>query len=176
MHQVQTSTMSCYHNGQSRTSEPQIIPHVGEAWTDQGGIYAGIVRDRDHQWHLILPKINFSMSLGSLTNEQSVALSQIDGLANTKEMASSRYEYPAAIATTDLCIKGHSDYYIPAIKELNLLNVNLPDFMGSGWHWSSTLFLPAASAWCQEFEKGVERPSFKTNQLIVRPVRRILIK
>lgn len=177
-HAVSTSSMSGYHNGQNLNTKTLIAPNVGDVWSGQGGIYAGIVRHDDHQWHLLLPTrlaANFSLPIGLLSSEQSLALSAIDGLANTRKMASSKYEYPAAIATTDLCIEGHTDFYIPAIKELNLLNVNLPDFMGNGWHWSSTL-LPSASAWCKEFESGFERPSFKTSQLIVRPVRRILIK
>lgn len=152
-------------------------PAIGQYWEGQGGIYAGIMRDGDRQWHLILaPKEHglIDTTWGEYPNEIPGEFSRRDGKHNTALILAAEPENEIAKFARDINIEGHSDYYWPAQCENNLLFANLPEQLNREWHWSSTQF-SAHSAWGQHFGGGLQDVSNKTCSLAARAVRRILI-
>jgi hypothetical protein len=108
------------------------------------------------------------------------------GEANTAFLvgASGEPDYPfAAAAYCDgLSAHGHSDWYLPAMDELNVLfsNRNARDLNGTfdeigtfpnGWYWSSSEFSNQEARW-QIFNLGGQSDFGKSNSIAVRCVRR----
>ncbi len=155
----------------------QGTPRIGEHWPHQGGIYAGIIRDGDNQWHLILPTdlaAHGTFAWGAYGTNEPTATSRSNGLANTQALVASEHQHPAAEWAAALTIDGHNDFYLPAQKELNLIFVNLQEFMEGTWHWSSTQY-SAHGAWIQDFGDGNQTSYGKDGELAVRAVRRLPI-
>lgn len=94
-----------------------------------------------------------------------------DGLANTLAMAAA--ECPAALRVRALAIDGHSDWYLPALGELNAAAANVPElFEKDGWYWTSTQH-SRSSAFAQAFGYGRSCWCGKDLEFRVRAFRRI---
>lgn len=159
---------------QQKSRNKNKLPAVGTYWQGQGGLYAGIIRNptSDEKWHLIVATNQNKLVWGEYGEKIEGASSYWDGAANTKAMLANN-KCPAATWCASLNIDGHSDFYLPAQRELNLICINLHDRCDKAWHWSSTQY-SASRAWNQNFEDGYQHASLKDNQLAVRAVRRIL--
>lgn len=156
------------------TTETITPPKIGEYWQDQGGFYAGIVRDTktNVQWHLILAEGQAKEQWGKYGKKLTGCDNVTDGIANTKSILEQTDSDCAATWASKLSIDGHEDFYLPAQKELNLIYVNLQDKCSDDIHWSSTQ-CSAYTAWSQHFEDGCQGTDFKDGQLAVRAVRRL---
>lgn len=133
-------------------------PRVGDYWPGQGGYYAGIMRDGDRQWHLLLaselievtsmdsPQDEFIRNAsqpviaewGVYVSELAGEFSQRDGMHNTYLILASDSENEIASHCTALLIDGHKDFYWPSQHELNLLHTNLSEHFAPVRYWSST--------------------------------------
>lgn len=151
-------------------------PRIGDYWPGQGGVYAGIVRDGNRQWHLILADQQHTIEAewGTYPNQIPGDFSRRDGQHNTALILAAEPENTIATHCTALLIDGHKDFYWPAQCENNLLFTNLPEQLTPDWHWSSTQS-SAHHAWLQVFEDGTQYIDIKGNSLAARAVRRILI-
>ncbi|MBT9234268.1 DUF1566 domain-containing protein [Pseudomonas sp. MG-2] len=149
-------------------------PAVGEIWTGQGGIYAGIVPARNgaEAYHLVIGEELGRFEWGPYEVEApSISLS--DGKANTLVMLEANDEYPAAKAAAAHQADGHTDFYLPAAAELYEAWLNLGD-KGWGWVWSSSQ-RSANSAFFLLFADGSQGGNVKSHVLPIRPVRRLPI-
>ncbi len=151
-------------------------PSVGEIWAEEGGFYAGIVRDvkSNKQWHLIVSDKTEKLIFSDEYNDIEGCSDYTDGQANTMAIIGSDHKCPAAQWAADLEVDGFSDWYLPAQKELNLIYINLSDKCAPDWHWSSTQY-SASSAWFQYFEDGLQSVNSKGTKRAVRAVRRLPI-
>jgi hypothetical protein len=156
-------------------------PGIGEQWDGEGGVYAGIMRGEKGapDYHLIVPTgavANIEeITWGGVGTEESGALSEFDGLSNTRALISSSTDHPAAQWAAGLTIGEHSDFYLPARRELNLLYANVPELFEKVWHWSSTQFAGnSITAWVQYFGDGHQSLTHKTSELRARAVRRLV--
>ena len=152
-------------------------PIVGQYWQGHGGIYAGLIREGNQQFHLIMAtgdQTTAKFAWGDYGTEIEGDFSFINGQHNTQLILTAEPENAAAKFVSSISIDGHADYYWPAQKELNLLYINLQDECGTDWHWSSTQY-SANRAWVQDFEDGYQRFHLKDRELAVRAVRRELV-
>lgn len=122
-------------------------PRIGEYWSGQGGIYAGLCRgsDGDADYHLILckdaPEQEFKWK---------------DALDHAKTIEAD----------------GHKDFTVPTRWESALLYANLQDqFDAEYWHFTSTQY-SELYAWSQSFSNGSQNLFNKVSGLRVRFVRR----
>jgi hypothetical protein len=110
--------------------------------------------------------INSGINSSSLGKANTAALFALNGNADSP--------YEAATYCKTLTQNGHSDWYLPAEGELNLLYVNkvaIGHFIVSGY-WSSTEFDAGSSRYI-DFSNGSQNITGKTNgSLVVRCVRR----
>lgn len=159
-----------------------IIPcRIGEYWQGQGGIRIAECpgQNGEPDYHLILP-IHPDAELGELeygSYGQKIdgAYSEWDGLANTRALVEAG-NHPAAERCAALTIEGHSDLYLPAKRELALVQVIAPEHCKKDWHWSSTQS-SADDAFVQGFYDGTQYCSSKgSSNCRVRPVRRLPIQ
>jgi len=107
------------------------------------------------------------------------ALSDFDGLANTRAMA----EASSALATKILALRlaDHDDWYLPSRGELLLAwsaRAALPEAerFDKDWYWSSTQSAdPSDYAWGQGFTSGYQDTWRKAFKFMARAVRRVSI-
>ncbi|MGH8381772.1 DUF1566 domain-containing protein [Pseudomonas sp.] len=149
-------------------------PAIGEVWTGQGGIYAGIMPARGDAkpYHLILGEELGRFEWGPYDDE-SPATSLIDGQANTMALLE-HGDYPAAKAAAAYASDGHNDFYLPAIAELYEIWLNL-GYRDGYWLWSSSQ-RSAINAFHMHFDDGNQDLYGKDGELRVRPVRRLFIQ
>ena len=106
----------------TRTQGPTTI---GEFW--QGGYYAGQISFGGNSYYLLVsPKAsgqNSAISYKNTATSDSLGLSTYDGATNTAELDSATY--PAAQWCAALTINGYSDWYLPALYELEICYYNL---------------------------------------------------
>lgn len=155
------------------------IPALGEYWPGEGGRNGGLVRGRDGtpDYHLIVPDgpdAEFRAAYGGYGHETEAAGSPWDGLANTRALLADSEEHPAARLAADFTRDGHRDYYLPARRELQLAEANVPELFSKGYHWSSTQ-CSAYDAFYVGFEGGWQLCNGKDITRLVRPVRRKII-
>ncbi|UJW20805.1 MULTISPECIES: DUF1566 domain-containing protein [Pseudomonas] len=150
-------------------------PAIGEVWSGQGGIYAGIIPARNgaEAYHLVIGEELGRFEWGPYEVE-APETSLIDGQANTLALLEAEGEYPAAKAAAAYQADGHSDFYLPAIAELNEAWMNLGD-QPWGWVWSSSQ-RSANDAFSMTFVDGGQYYGVKLDELRVRPVRRLPIQ
>ena len=106
----------------TRTQGPTTID---EFW--QGGYYAGKISFGGNTYYLLVsPKAsgqNGGVSYKTAATSDSLGLSTYDGATNTAELDSATY--PAAQWCAALTINGYSDWYLPALYELEICYYNL---------------------------------------------------
>ena len=146
-------------------------PQIGEHWEGQGGIYAGDFRAGDGSIYglIVAPEQDIGRATWGPNGERD--LSDWDGLENTRRLVN---ECPAAKLAADYTRDEHTDFYLPARRELLLGAANLRDTFGKeSWYWTST---PRAEhyAWAVDFEDGVTDNYFRRNEFRARPFRRFV--
>lgn len=146
-------------------------PQIGEHWEGQGGIYAGDLRAGDGSIYglIVAPEQDIGRATWGPNGERD--LSDWDGLENTRRLVN---ECPAAKLAAGYTRDEHTDFYLPARRELLLGAANLHDTFGKeSWYWTST---PRAEhyAWAVDFESGHTRSNTRTNEFRVRPFRRFV--
>jgi Protein of unknown function (DUF1566) len=121
-------------------------PKIGEYWTGQGGIYAGVARGLEGapDYHLIL----------------------------CKEDPKKDCTWQAALdLAKTITADGHSDFRVPTRFESALLYASLHDqFEADRWHWTSTQY-SENYAWDQYFHDGYQYYSIKDYERRCRFVR-----
>src|SRR6202011_3391023 len=98
-------------------------PPIGQYWTGQGGIYAGIMPDYvGHQpKHLIFSADEaVDMKWGGTGHIDPGSTSAYDGAANTRALVASEFSYPAAKWADNYEKDGHTDFYLPSQLELQV--------------------------------------------------------
>lgn len=155
-------------------------PRIGEKWPEQGGIYAGIIRpdDGSSPYHLIVAEGSdgeaSGMKWGGYDEDEPGAVSKWDGQTNTLALVESENTHPAAEWAAGLQLAGHSDWYLPAQRELMLCWINTPELFAKEWHLTSTQ-CSSSLAWTQLFDNGSVNYCLKASEARVRAVRRLPI-
>lgn len=152
------------------------IPPLGAYWPGEGGFNAGLLRSEigGRDYYLIVaagPEAEFRAEYGGYEHETDGADSASDGLANTRALLADSEEHPAAKLASEYTADGHSDFYLPARRELQLAEANAPETFSKGYHWSSTQ-CSADNAYDMDFEYGWQDLNGKSFERLVRPVRR----
>src|SRR5690606_33688078 len=142
----------------SRPTSAVGVTGLGEVWPGEGGRNGGLVRGRDGtpDYYLIVPDgpdAEFQASYGGYEHDTEGAGSSWDGLTNTRALLADSEEHPAARMAADFTRDGHRDYYLPARRELQLAEANVPELFSKGYHWSSTQY-SANNAFIMDFEDG----------------------
>jgi hypothetical protein len=81
--------------------------------------------------------------------------------------------YEAATDCKTLTQNGHSDWYLPALAEINVLYVNRAAIGGftASFYWTSTE-QGGGSGWAEDFSNGLQNTGTKSNLFPIRCVRR----
>lgn len=158
-----------------------------------GSIYAGVSPDTNVNMYVMPCDLGQSVSGGSCTGTRSYYtwnngtlnwtntgyISTVTGKSNTANLLTindAGSPYAAAVACNGQTFGSHSDWYLPARDELNMIWTKLSGgaatngFSGSAY-WTSTEYLNAY-AWNQRFSDGSLAPTYKNNSYYVRCVRR----
>lgn len=102
------------------------------------------------------------------------------GKVNTDTIVATCDSQPDVRTAAKLCREQGENWFLPSIKELNLMYTNLHlkghGSLANGLHWSSTELEPIStgdvtSAWCQSFITGTFFPYNKSDPLFFRAVR-----
>ncbi|MDT4865165.1 hypothetical protein FQZ97_999530 [compost metagenome] len=117
------------------------------------------------------PEAEFKAAWGGYDHETEGAGSASDGLANTRALLADSEEHPAAKFASEFAAEGHRDFYLPARRELQLAEANVPELFSKAYHWSSTQF-SSVSAYSMDFVDGWQSNRVKDDERLVRPVRR----
>lgn len=154
----------------------RIIPPLGAYWPGEGGFNAGLLRSESggRDYYLIVaagPEAEFRAEYGGYEHKTDGADSASDGQANTRALLADSKEHPAAKLASEYTADGHSDFYLPARRELQLAEANAPETFSKGYHWSSTQY-SAYYAYLMDFEHGWQDYGGKDGERLVRPVRR----
>lgn len=158
----------------AQTQAPAGRPAIGDYWPGQGGFYAGDMRGDDGTvYGLIVSDCDVAKDAGTAKwgPEGQHQLSEWDGLANTQALGAS---HAAAKLATTHSADQHSDFYLPARRELQLACATVPHLFGTdGWYWTST---PRSEdyAWAVDFEYGRTNGNVRDDEFRVRPVRRFI--
>lgn len=150
------------------------IPRLGEYWEGQGGIYAGVMPTENGGFAHRIVSVDEAESLayGGYGNSTSGASSKLDGDANTRALLSDSADHPAAKWCSEYSKDGHSDFYLPAQRELSLAWATISHVFSENWYWSSTQY-SAYDAWTQTFGVGTQSSAGKGSYYRVRAFRRL---
>jgi len=155
------------------------IPEIGQPWPGQGGLNGGFVHasgDVPAHYLIIAAKDVGDHEWGGRGVEVK-GLSKTDGYTNTQVLIGNDDErkYPAADACAEYQADGHHDFYLPAAAELYQGWLNCPEvFAQDCYYWSSSQ-RSAYYAFGMYFDDGYQGSYGKSNELRVRPVRRLFI-
>lgn len=121
-------------------------PAIGDYWPDQGGIYAGQVREDDGTtYHVIL--------------------------ADAKPTQTRLTHATATKWAKSIEADGHADFELPSRRASALLYANLSDRFERTWHWTSTSYFESY-AWICSFTNGYQTNDHKGHYHAARAVRR----
>lgn len=154
-----------------------VAPRVGTYWEGQGGIYLGVMPgiDGGRDYHLIASADEGTdLEWGPYGKRVEGADSKFDGSDNTLAILGSGQVCPAAGWASKYTKDGHSDFYLPAQRELNLCYATSAENFVKDWYWSSTQY-SAGYAWRQGFAYGGQTLAFKVTRGRARAVRRLFI-
>ncbi|WP_286775806.1 MULTISPECIES: DUF1566 domain-containing protein [unclassified Pseudomonas] len=156
---------------------PAGVPALGSYWPEQGGYNAGLVRGEDGapDYYLIVPLLTEQLraAWGGYGEEVEGATSASDGLANTLALLADSNEHPAAKLASEFTADGHNDFYLPARRELQVSEANVPELFEKAYHWSSSQ-RSAYYAYGVYFEGGWLDYDRMNSEFLVRPVRRFI--
>jgi len=156
------------------------LPAFGSVITGQGGIFAAILRGpivdgaQQAPYALLVADAAVgeieAVTWGEYKDTPGTS-SRTDGQANTDAMVLAGC--PAALQVREISIDGHTDFYLPALGELNSAAANVPElFSIDGWYWTSTQY-SRNYAFVQDFEGGNSNWGNKDFEHRARAFRRI---
>lgn len=153
--------------GQKETCGPTASPG---AHCQDGSIYVGLTPDGNVP--MFLASNSYEVSGFFSLTYNALSMSTTDGDGNTATLIADVGQYPAAEYCATLTAHGHSDWYLPAIDELNMVwNNGTP--LGSvtlfGPYWSSTG--ATGDALGEEFSSGAQNNEDKQSNLTIRCAR-----
>ena len=131
-------------------------PNFGEYWEGQGGILAAFRPGKgDHPESFLIRSIDVGSDLewGPYGIRIEGADDHYDGRANTAALVKSGHTHPAAEWAAAYTRDGHKDFYLPARRELSLIEASGAAEDVKGWIHSSTQY-SADGAWGQDFYDG----------------------
>jgi hypothetical protein len=156
-----------------------VTPRIGAHWDGHGGLLLGIIRGAPDQPDYCVigappavPVIKGHWGPGARIEG---ALSDVDGMANTKAMAAAGSE----VAKRALAVEyqGHKDYYIASRNEARIAYASGLKQWGTGWLWTSTQCAGFSDwAWYQYFGYGYQDNDHKSYEAPVLLVRRVPIR
>lgn len=156
---------------------PITLPAFGTYITGQGGYFTAILRDPTvdgvQQPPLALITADRAhhaeTTWGVYGKEIAGCTSHADGHTNTLAMLAE--DCPAAKHARGLTIDGHSDFFLPAIGQVNAIKTNTPELVDpEAIVWSSTQG-SSGYAVAQFFEDGNSGWGSKNYEFLVVPVR-----
>ena len=153
-------------------------PNFGEYWEGQGGILAAFRPGKDgHPDSFLIRSVNVGSDLtwGPYGVRIEGADDHYDGRANTAAMLKSGHAHPAAEWAAEYNRDGHKDFYLPARRELNLIEASGTAEDVKGWIYSSTQY-SAYYAWYQYFGNGLTDGWLKGSKAGALAVRRFVIQ
>jgi hypothetical protein len=164
-------------------STPLNLP-FGAAIAGQGGILAAVMRGptvdgvQQPPYALLVSDAAVgeieAVTWGKYGEDVPGTSSRTDGQANTDAMVQANC--PAALRVRGISIEGHTDFYLPALGELNSAAANVPElFSKDGYYWTSTQS-SRSSAFLRYFEDGISLWLFKGSKHRVRAFRRISLE
>lgn len=148
-------------------------PNFGEYWEGQGGILAAFRPGKDGHPDSFLIRsadVGSDLTWGPHGVRIEGADDHYDGRANTAALLKSGHAHPAAEWIAEYSRDGHRDFYLPARRELNLIEASGTAEDVKGWIHSSTQY-SASTAWSQYFATGYTsywRKDFTAGALAVR--------
>ncbi|SMG00364.1 DUF1566 domain-containing protein [Burkholderia singularis] len=156
------------------TKEFGSVPRLGDYWEGQGGIYVGVMPTESGGFAHRIVSIDEAENLeyGGYDHTTADANSKLDGAANTRALVADSKSHPAAEWCAEYMKDGHSDFYLPAQRELSLAWATVAQIFGPYWYWSSTQY-SANYAWPQDFDVGYQGTADKGTKGRVRAFRRL---
>lgn len=145
--------------------------HIGESPSGAGGIYVGDILGNNGRTYGLIMATAEDIGRAKWGEEGERTLSDWNGQDNTERL---RRDSPAAKLASEYNADGHTDFYLPARRELMIAAANLPHLFGKeSYYWTST---PCGSscAWCVDFENGSVYIYSRYDELRVRPFRRFI--
>ena len=128
-----------------------MLPPIGSAWPDQGGILVGIRKLDDGDYAVIAP------------------------LDPAADIAPAKWKDAIAKAAA-FKTAAHQDYVAADRFDLALCYMNAPQHFEKAWYWSATPYAGASSyAWVQSFYHGYQGYDRKVGEFRARAVRRVKI-
>jgi hypothetical protein len=125
------------------------VPRIGEVWSGEGGVYAGIARGRDNapDYHLIVGP-------------------EFDGTLDWER---------ACVWPKSITVDGHSDFALWFRKEQSLSFANVGDLFKPEYYWSCEQ-CSSSYAYVQDFYGGYQDTCGKASTYRARAVRRLVIR
>ncbi|MGG1946006.1 hypothetical protein AB1286_14485 [Trinickia sp. NRRL B-1857] len=120
-------------------------PPLGEYWTGQGGLYAGVIPDYEghHPRVLIVSEHEaVDVAWGGAGETEDGAHDRSNGRSNTQDLVGCRklsHAHDAARYAAHYERDGHKDFHLPSRSELDIAYKTINDtFEETAWYWSST--------------------------------------
>lgn len=110
-------------------------PRIGEYMATEGGIYVGDILGDDKVLYGLIVGDEMDIGTAEFGYEHKGDLSQWDGLSNTNAL---RGKSPAADIASNYERGGHSDFYLPARRELMVPLANVPHLFNPKDYSSTT--------------------------------------
>ncbi len=153
------------------------LPAAGEVFPGQGGVLAGIILGKKGEPSFALIRAtdaaaNFKdVELGTYGTEVENASHFLDGITNTKALAEAGSEICQQIL--QLNIEGHTDFYLPAIGELQAATSHIREQMEFDDYYLSSTQYGAHGVRVQDFDYGFSYHDYKGTERRAVAFRRI---
>lgn len=145
---------------------------IGEYIAGQGGIYAGDILGDDGVTYGLITAGREATVKGKWGADGEIeGLSHWDGLTNTNAL--SKRGCPVADLVAGYEKDGHTDFYLPARRELIIAQANVPHLFDKCWHVTSTPY-GSHGAWVVGFEGGRVLTDTRNPEFAARPFRRFI--
>lgn len=160
-----------------RLSQPTETKHapnryrLGEYVSGQGGYFAGDILGDDGVTYGLITAGREATVKGKWGADGEIdGLSHWDGLTNTNALR--KRGSPIADLVAGYEKDGHTDFYLPARRELIIAQANVPHLFDKCWHYTSA---PCgdSNAWVVGFEGGYVGILNRSYEFAARPFRRL---
>jgi hypothetical protein len=128
-----------------------LAPAIGQDWSGQGGVYAGIARGAKdgEDFHIIVPRM------------PKLKASHEDAILRAREVE----------------VDGHRDFELLNKAVAPICFGNVPELFEKDWHWlADTQDADAGYAWIQTFHHGDQYWYHESSHSLVRAFRRLPIR
>lgn len=155
-----------------RTADAPQRYTLGQYVPGEGGYFAGDILGDDGRIYGLIDAGKDATVKGTWGADGEIdGLSQWDGLTNT--IALRKRGCPVADLVAGYEKDGHSDFYLPARRELIIAQANLPHMYEKAWHWTSMPY-GSSYAWAVGFECGNVGINGRSYEFLARPFRRLI--